>query len=638
MQLPLIGKKVDRRTPWIVGLAAAGLLAASGGTYVVLNRATPKTDISALTVPVETTNLTVRITASGNIVPVQSVNISPKTSGTLRELLVEQGDKVQAGQIIARMDNSQLQAQLLQAKASLEQAQAQLDKSRAGSRPEEIAQARSRVVAAQAQLADAQAGSRPEEIAQARSRVAQAQAQLALARAGSRPEEIAQARSRLAQAQAQLEAARAGSRPEEIAQARARLAQAQAQLTAAQTSKPEEIAAQQAQVQAAQARLDLARQKVKLYGDDLVRQGAITRERLEEVRADEQTANANLQEAQRRLRQLQNGTSPGEIAQRQAAVRESQQALNLLLSGTRREEIAQREAAVKEAQQALNLLVSGTRREEIAQREAAVREAQQGLDLVLSGTRPEIIAQRQAVVKEAQQALDELQNGSRKEDIAQAEATLAEARGRLQAIQVQIEDTIIRAPFAGTVTQKYANVGAFVTPTTSGSSSASATSTSIVAIARGLEVLARVPEINIGQIKLNQPVEIIADAYPDQTFKGLVRLIAPEAVLEQNVTAFQVRVSIDTGQEALRSGMNADLTFLGQELPNALVVPTVAIVTRRGKQGVMIPDEDNKPEFRAVTIGPTIGDQTQILQGVNAGERVFIDMPKDRRPKPDENS
>jgi HlyD family secretion protein len=585
MQLSLIGKKVDQRTPWVVGLVAAGLLAVSGGTYVVLNRAAPKTDITALTVPVASKNLTVRITASGTIVPIQSVNISPKTSGILQQLLAEQGDKVQAGQILARMDDSQLQAQLIQAKASLDQAQAQLDKVRAGSRPEEIAQARSRL--------------------------AQAQAQLAAARAGSRPEEIAQARSRLAQAQAQLAAARAGSRPEEIAQARSRLAQAQAQLTGARTANPEQIAQARASVQAAQATLDLANERLKA-NRPLAEQGAITQDRLQEVISQYRTAAANLEEAQRRVAQLQNGTSPAEIAQREAAVKEAQQALDMLVAGTRREEIAQREAAVKEAQQALDMLVAGTRREEIAQ--------------------------RQATVKEAQQALDMLLNGSRKEDIAQAQATVAEASGRLQAIQIQINDTIIRAPFAGTVTQKYANVGAFVTPTTSGSSSASATSTSIVAIARGLEVLARVPEVNIGQIKLNQPAEIVADAYPDQTFKGRVRLIAPEAVLEQNVTAFQVRASLDTGLETLRSGMNIDLTFLGQDLPNALVVPTVSIVTQKGKQGVMVPGKDNKPEFRPVTIGPTIGDQTQILQGVNQGERVFIDMPKDRRPKPDSES
>jgi HlyD family secretion protein len=531
MQLPWIGKK-DRRTPWVIGLVGAGLVAISGGTYVAINRSQPKSDISNLTVAVETKNLTVRITASGNIVPFQTVNISPKTAGVLRQLLVEQGDKVEQGQIIARMDDTQLQAQLLQAKASIAQAQAQLDKLRAGSRREDIAQARARLAAANAQLAEAQAGSRVED--------------------------IAQARSRLAAAQAQLDEAKAGSRPEDIAQARSRLAQAQAQLSSAQTANPQQIAAAQARVQAAQAKLDLANQKVKLYSENLVRQGAITRERAEEVRAEANTAQANLLEAQRNLAQVQKGTSPAEIAQRQAAVNEAQQALALVQNGTRPEIIAQRQAAVNEAKQALAELQNGTR--------------------------PEVIAQRQAAVKEAQQAVDLLVNGSRPEEIAQAEAAVAEARGRLQAIQVQIDDTIIRAPFAGTITQKYANAGAFVTPTTSAASAASATSSSIVAIARGLEVLARVPEVDIGQIKPNQAVEIVADAYSEQVFKGRVRLIAPEAVVDQNVTSFQVRVLLDTGLEQLRSGMNADLTFLGQELPNALVVPTVAIVTEKASK------------------------------------------------------
>jgi HlyD family secretion protein len=131
-------------------------------------------------------------------------------------------------------------------------------------------------------------------------------------------------------------------------------------------------------------------------------------------------------------------------------------------------------------------------------------------------------------------------------------------------------------------------------------------------------------------------VEIIADAYPDQVFKGRVRLISPEAVVEQNVTSFQVRIAIDTGQNELRSGMNVDVTFLGQALQDALVVPTVAIVTEKGKTGVLVPDAQNKAQFRAVTIGPSVEDQTQILSGIKEGDRVFIDLPKDQKPKQDE--
>ncbi|MDB9376375.1 efflux RND transporter periplasmic adaptor subunit, partial [Nodularia sphaerocarpa] len=230
---------------------------------------------------------------------------------------------------------------------------------------------------------------------------------------------------------------------------------------------------------------------------------------------------------------------------------------------------------------------------------------------------------------EARAALVLLENGSRPEEIAQRQAAVKGAEAQIQAAEVRLQDTVIRAPLSGIVTQKYANVGAFVTPTTSASTSASATSSSIVAVARGLEVLAQVPEVDIGRIQQGQQVEIVADAYPDQVFKGNVRLIAPEAVVEQGVTSFQVRVALETGTEELRSGLNVDLTFLGDRLSNALVLPTVAIVTEQGKTGVLVTDEKNQPLFQEVTIGAQIEDKTQILQGVEEGDLVFINPPKD---------
>jgi HlyD family secretion protein len=106
-------------------------------------------------------------------------------------------------------------------------------------------------------------------------------------------------------------------------------------------------------------------------------------------------------------------------------------------------------------------------------------------------------------------------------------------------------------------------------------------------------------------------------------------LIAPEAVVEQGVTSFQVRVTLDTGIDKLRSGLNVNLTFLGDRVTDALVLPTVAILTEKGTTGVLVPDKNNKPQFREVTIGAQIQDKTQILAGVKEGDRVFIDLPKD---------
>ncbi|QYO65068.1 efflux RND transporter periplasmic adaptor subunit [Leptolyngbya sp. 7M] len=238
------------------------------------------------------------------------------------------------------------------------------------------------------------------------------------------------------------------------------------------------------------------------------------------------------------------------------------------------------------------------------------------------------VQQLQATLQEAQRNLDYWRSGSRPEDIAAAEADLREAEGNLKAVEVQKQDTFLYAPFDGIVTQKFADEGAFVTPTTSASEVTSATSTAIVAIARGLEILAEVPEVDIYQLRVGQPVEIRADSFPSQTFRGRVRLIAPEAVVKQNVTSFQVRIGLETGQDKLLSGMNTDVTFLGDELANAVVVPTVAIVTKDGETGVLVPDSENQPEFRPVTLGTAVNNQTQILEGLEPGERVFTDIPK----------
>ncbi len=474
LHLPLIGKA--RRPAWW-GLAGVVLVGLGAGVWVWMGRNAAPTDLTNYTISVKPEALTLRITASGTVVPVQSVNLSPKTSGVLQQLFVEQGDRVVQGQIIAQMDQQDLRGQLLQAQGG----------------------------------------------------VAQAQARLSQLRNGSRPEDIAQARARLDQAQAQSGAVESGNRQPEIAQARA-------------------------QVASAQARLDLAQSKLTQY-TQLKNAGAIALERFNEVAADAKTASAGLAEARQRL----------------------------------------------------NLLEQGSRSEDVQKAQASVRESRAAYSL--------------------------LRNGSRPEEIAQAQAQLMTAQGQLQVAQSRLSDTVIRAPFSGVVTQKYATEGAFVTPTTSASSTSSATSTSIVAVAKDLEILAKVPEVDIGQIRPDQSVEIQVDSYPAQTFKGRVRLISPEAVVEQSVTSFQVRVRMLTGQRQLLSGMNADLTFLGKTVQNALVVPTVAIATLKGQTGVYLPDQDSKPKFQPVAIGSTVQNKTQVLQGLSAGQKVFIDFPKNLKPK-----
>jgi HlyD family secretion protein len=422
-------------------------------------------------------------------------------------------------------------------------------------------------------------------LAEAQANLQQAQANLTKAKNGSRVEEIAQNQAKLAQAQANLNKAKNGNRPEETAQVRAKLDQSRANLNLARSIAPQQIEQAIAQVSAATAKLNLTKAQRDRY-QSLQASGALAQEKLDQANSDYQTAQANLLEAQQNLQQVRNNAQ-AEIAQRQAAVTESQQALRQSELGSRSEDVAS------------------------------------------------LVAQ----VAQARSALQQSKNGSRPEEIAQLTAAVAVAQSQVQLAQSQLRDSLVVAPFAGLITQKYANDGSFVAPTTTAAATnssgggASATSTSIVALAKDMEVKAKVPEVDIGKIHSGQKVEITADAYSNKPFQGVVRLVAPEAVVEQNVTSFEVRVSLNTGKEALKSGMNVNTIFTGNRTTNALTVPTVAVSSKRGQTGVYVPDKENEPIFQVIKVGSTVKDKIQVLGGLKSGDRVFTDIPKGFKEK-----
>ncbi len=210
---------------------------------------------------------------------------------------------------------------------------------------------------------------------------------------------------------------------------------------------------------------------------------------------------------------------------------------------------------------------------------------------------------------------------------------IEQSRGDLETAQAQLNDTVIRAPFSGVITQKYANVGAFVTPTTSASATSSATSSSILSLASPLEAVANVSETDAPSIYRGQPVEIQVDAYPHWLAHGRVRLIAPESVVVQNVTSFTVRITIDAADlPRLRSGMNITANFMVGRHLNALLIPTTAIVSQKEGTGVYLLDKGSKPKFHPIRVGATVGTMSEVLAGLQQGERVFITFPGARKP------
>jgi HlyD family secretion protein len=207
------------------------------------------------------------VTASGTVVPAKQARLGFRLGGRVRQVLVKASDTVQAGEPLLRLEASELEAAVAQAKAGVVAAQAQLALAKSGARPQEIAAAEAGLAAARAQLAQVKAGPRAEQIAVAQAQVQQAATNLARAQSlydqvrglgGSMEQDALYQRdaagATLAAAQAQLDLVKAGATVEEIAAAQATVDQAQAQLDLLKAgARPEELAAAQAHLDQATA-------------------------------------------------------------------------------------------------------------------------------------------------------------------------------------------------------------------------------------------------------------------------------------------------------------------------------------------------------------------------------------------------
>ncbi|WP_186469181.1 efflux RND transporter periplasmic adaptor subunit [Synechococcus sp. A18-25c] len=217
-------------------------------------------------------------------------------------------------------------------------------------------------------------------------------------------------------------------------------------------------------------------------------------------------------------------------------------------------------------------------------------------------------------------------DGFRAAFISSQEALTA-AQERVAQRKVEGSDLDIQAPFDGMITERFAEPGAYVTPTTTASTNAGASSSSIVELSEGLEVAAKVPESDIGRIRVGQEAVVRVDAYPDQRFAAQVRDIAPRAEKTDNVISFEVELSLIEPPPSLRIGMTVDVDFQTGRTADSTLVPTVAIVTENGTPGVLLVGDNSEPTFQPVELGASSGSKSAILSGVTPGTRVFIDMP-----------
>ncbi|MEM8809126.1 MAG: efflux RND transporter periplasmic adaptor subunit [Cyanobacteria bacterium P01_G01_bin.38] len=350
-----------------------------------------------------------------------------------------------------------------------------------------------------------------------------------------------------------------------------------------------------------------------------------TSERLDRVTV----AEGDAVEAGQILAYMDDSDLQGELIEAQGQLASARANLAMLIAGNRPQEIAQAEATLASAEASLNQAEEELRRYEGLYTEGAISAQETTSYRTARDT-------AQAEVTSAQQALNLSQAGNRQEEIAQAEADVIQAEGALTTIETQVEDTVIRAPFGGVVTARYADPGDFVSPSTAASETDSSSSSSILSLAFNYQVVANVAETDIAQIQAGQSASIQADAYPDRQFEGTVAQVAEQATVSSNVTSFEVRVNLsEDAQSQLRPGMNVDVEFQAGELTNVLVVPTVAVVREEQGEGVLVLSADGTPQFQPIETGLTVDDRTEVIAGLEGDEKIVLSaaqgLPENRQ-------
>ena len=214
--------------------------------------------------------------------------------------------------------------------------------------------------------------------------------------------------------------------------------------------------------------------------------------------------------------------------------------------------------------------------------------------------------------------------------VAQQQADFAVAERNIAVFQQQLDDAVIRAPFAGIVTSKNAQPGEMISPMSSGGF----TRTGICTIVDmdSLEIEIDVNESYINRVAPGQPIEATLDAYPEWKIPCKVIAIIPTA--DRQKSTVRVRVGFDRLDPRILPQMAVKVAFreaitapaASPAVSRSVVVPKAAVVSREGRDVVFVV-QNGRAERRAVTVASALGGDSTLSAGVAAGERVVVEAP-----------
>jgi len=534
-------------------------------------------------------SLQATVAASGSAVATHVMKLSFGTAGTLAVLPVSVGEKVKAGQVLAKLDATTvatLQNSVTQAEANLNVARITLEQTTNPYTATDIANAQQAVNQAQASLTSAQKN--------LDDTTAQSPLNLSLAR-----QAVEQAQASLTSAQKNLDDATTQS-PLNLSLAQNAVAQA---ATALEASKLKYAA-----VQNDPNANDLIRQLqdqssyyVRVYNstNNQFNEGGVSQEKLNQTYMNMLTAQDKVKQAQQNqaagLANAQN-----DVARAEDALTQAQNKLAQMEAGPN-SDILSKQAAVSAAQTALSK----------AQADLATKQA--GPDSDILNKQAGLSAAQTALAK-AQADLATKQAGGDAKEMLKQQNQVTSAQAALDSANQKLQGIAITAPFDGIV--------AVITPSVGDPVGANA---AVITLQdpTAMRVDVNSAETDISSVQIGQPATVTFDALPSQTFSGKITSIAPSAKVQQGVVNYPVSISLEQVQ-GVKDQMTASAQIVTQQRNNVLLVPNRAIRTQGRNRTVQVVLTNGTTETRTIQTGMSGDQSTEVVSGLQEQDKVTI--------------
>jgi HlyD family secretion protein len=222
-------------------------------------------------------------------------------------------------------------------------------------------------------------------------------------------------------------------------------------------------------------------------------------------------------------------------------------------------------------------------------------------------------------------AAAQVQLGISRAKVAEAQANVAQAQAAVERADEELANATIKAPIRATVLTRDVEIGSPVSSILNMGSAATLVMT--LGDINQVFVRGKVDEVDIGRVRLGQSARISVETFKDKKFEGKVTQISPIGAEKDNVTTFEVKVSIDNPGNELKANMTANAEIVLEEFPGSLIVPEAAIsYDAQRNPTVEVADPGAKTGRRKVAIKTGVGNgtKTQVKSGLKQGDKVIL--------------